>query len=199
MNKKYWYGLIPVTAFMLLMFQQTPAPAQGQSQGNSGESEVQRGFQIAPVTLNLAGKNRALVGLGSYLVNGLMDCTGCHSVNLYLPGGDPFLGQPTAINTTTYLSGGAPFGPFISRNLTPDGHGHPAGLTLDQFRQVMRIGTDFKAIPPHVPSNPGLLQVMPWPAYRHATDQAIDAIYEYLRAIPCIEGGPGTTPNRCVP
>jgi hypothetical protein len=54
------------------------APAQ-QNQGDGGESEIQRGFQIAPVPLNLAGKNRGLVGLGSYFVNGPMDCVGCHS------------------------------------------------------------------------------------------------------------------------
>ena len=30
------------------------------------ESRIQRGFAIAPVHLNLEGKNRALVGLGSF-------------------------------------------------------------------------------------------------------------------------------------
>ena len=33
------------------------------------ESRILRGFEIAPVPLNLEGKNRALVGLGSYIVN----------------------------------------------------------------------------------------------------------------------------------
>jgi hypothetical protein len=33
------------------------------------ESKIQRGFEIAPVHLNLEGKNRSLVGLGSYIVN----------------------------------------------------------------------------------------------------------------------------------
>jgi hypothetical protein len=61
----------------------------------------------------------------------------------------------------------------------------------------MRFGTDFKALEPHVPSNPGLLQVMPWPQYRLADDSWMRAIYEYLKAIPCIEGGPGMPPNRC--
>ena len=43
------------------------------------ESKIQRGFDIAPVPLNLHGKNRALVGLGSYIVNAVGDCNGCHS------------------------------------------------------------------------------------------------------------------------
>jgi len=176
----------------------TKLPAQGQ--GDGGESEILRGFQIAPVPLNLAGKNRSLVGLGSYLVNGPSDCLGCHTVGLYLPGGDPFLGQPARINTATYLAGGAAFGPFISRNLTPDATGRPAGLTLSEFKTVLRSGVDLKALPPHVPSNPGLLQVMPWPAYRYGSDKFIEAIYEYLSAIPCLPGGPVPgSATRCGP
>src|SRR5438067_11900999 len=34
-----------------------------------GDSEVQQGFAIAPVPLNLQRLNRAMVGRGSYLVN----------------------------------------------------------------------------------------------------------------------------------
>ena len=43
------------------------ADNDNQDQGGS-ESQVQRGFQISPpgVKLNLAGKNRDLVGMGSY-------------------------------------------------------------------------------------------------------------------------------------
>jgi len=33
------------------------------------QSKIARGFAIAPVPLNLKKKNRALVGLGSYIVN----------------------------------------------------------------------------------------------------------------------------------
>ena len=35
------------------------------SDGNDDESRIKRGFEIAPVPLNLEGKNPALVGLGS--------------------------------------------------------------------------------------------------------------------------------------
>src|SRR5262250_2001436 len=45
----------------------------------SDASRIRRGFEIAPVPLNLEGKNRALVGLGSYIVNAVADCNGCHS------------------------------------------------------------------------------------------------------------------------
>lgn len=169
-------------------------------QGNEGQSEIQRGYDIAPVPLNLTGKNRSLVGLGSYLVNAAGGCLGCHTgppPGVYLPGGNPFLGQPEVINAARYLGGGNAFGPYISRNLTPDSNGYPGGLTFEQFEQAMRLGTDFKAIPPHVPSNPGLLQVMPWPPHGKATDRDLRAMYEYLSAIPCIEGGPGLPAPRC--
>jgi hypothetical protein len=38
------------------------------------EDKVERGLAIAPVPLNLNGKDRPLVGLGSYIVNGHIDC-----------------------------------------------------------------------------------------------------------------------------
>jgi hypothetical protein len=50
----------------------------------------------------------------------------------------------------------------------------------------MRTGIDVKAIPPA-----DLLQVMPWPVVAKHTDANLQAIYAYLSAIPCIEGGPG--------
>ena len=37
----------------------------------SDAAKIQRGFEIAPVPLNLNGKDRRLVGLGSYIVNGV--------------------------------------------------------------------------------------------------------------------------------
>ena len=75
------------------------------------------------------------------------------------------------------------FGPFTSRNLTPRASdGRPAGLTLEQFIEVMRVGTDFKNRHPQISP---LLQVMPWPVYGKMSDRELQSIYEYLRAIPC--------------
>ena len=151
------------------------------------ESRVKRGFEIAPVPLNLHGKNRALVGLGSYIVNAQGGCNDCHTNPSYAPGGNPFLGQPEQINVQNYLAGGTSFGPFVSRNLTPDANGLPAGLTFAQFVEVMRKGTDFKNLPPPGTS---LLQVMPWPVYGHMIDRDLRAVYEYLSAIPHAEPAP---------
>src|SRR5438128_1959045 len=87
--------------------------------GNDEASEIKRGFAIAPVPLNLEGKNRALVGLGSYIVNAQGDCDGCHSAGPpteFLPGGNPYFGQPEKINPATYLGGGRDFGGFPAPN-----------------------------------------------------------------------------------
>ncbi len=150
-------------------------------------SKVVQGFRIAPVPLNLQGKNRTLVGLGSYLVNAGGGCNDCHTNPSYTDGGNPFLGQPEQVNTTNYLAGGTAFGPFISRNITPDESGKPAGLTLDEFKLVMRTGADLKGLHPQFGP---LLQVMPWPVYGKMTDQDLKAMYEYLRAIPHAEPAP---------
>jgi hypothetical protein len=147
---------------------------------------IVRGFKIAPVHLTLRNRDRSLVGLGSYIVNAQAGCNDCHTNPSYAPGHDPYLGQPKQVNVAGYLAGGREFGPIVSRNITPDEHGLPAGLTLAEFKTVLRTG--------HDPDDPGeLLQVMPWPVFQDMTDQDLRAIYEYLRSIPPLES-PYTEP-----
>jgi len=149
-------------------------------------SRVIRGYQIAPVRLNLRHRNRDLVGLGSYIVNAQAACSDCHTNPPFAAGGDPYLGQPIRINTAGYLAGGREFGPgIVSANITPDDHGLPAGLTFAEFKKVIRTGRD-----PEEPDE--ILQVMPWPFFRNMSDRDLLAIYEYLSAIPHIEGGGGS-------
>jgi len=148
----------------------------------NSENPVKRGYAIVPpgVVLNLAGKNRELVGLGSYVVN-TSGCVDCHSHPTYSPGGDPFRGEPERLNAEEYLSGGRQFGPEItSANITPDTTGKPAGLTRREFIQMMRTG--------HNPKDPpgSIVQVMPWPVYGKKTELELTAMYEYLRAIPSL-------------
>ena len=147
-----------------------------------------RGLEIAPVPLNLEGKSKKLVGKGSYIVNAQAICADCHTNPFFLPGGNPFLGQPEQINTERYLAGGRAFGPVIrSSNLTPDAQGLPAGLTFNQFIETMRTGKDFKNRHPQLSP---LLQTMPWPLYKNMTDDDLEAIYEYLRAVPHADPAP---------
>jgi hypothetical protein len=186
-------------------------------------AKIKQGLLIAPVQLNMQGKDSNLVGYGSYLVNAIGDCNGCHSAGPateFAPGGNPYFSQTTVVNPATYLGGGRDFGAFpdpagpfphiISRNLTPDASGLPVGGdTFDKVLQTIRTGVDpdmrhptcagppdGKCIP--APFNGNLLQIMPWPISRNMTDDDWLAIYTYLSAIPCLEGGPGELPNRCV-
>jgi hypothetical protein len=159
--------------------------------GDSDESRIQRGFDIVPagVSLDLAGKNRALVGMGSYIVNS-SGCNDCHTHPNFAPGGNPYLGQPEMINAPQYLTGGRTFppSPFVSANLTRDATGKPAGLTLEQFISTLRTG--------HNPNDPAgqILQVMPWPTIGKKTDRDLTAIYEYLSAIPSLPDNPNPGP-----
>jgi hypothetical protein len=160
--------------------------------GGDDESRIKRGFEIAPVPLDLEGKNPALVGLGSYIVNAQGACNDCHTYPSYLPEGDPYQGQPTQINAAQYLTGGRQFGPFTSRNLTPNPvTGLPANLTFEQFLEVMHKGTDFDNEHPKISP---LLQVMPWPVYGNMVDRDLRAIYEFLRAIPSLPDNPNPGP-----
>jgi hypothetical protein len=172
--------IIPL-ALLGLGFTLVSASEEKRSGGDPENERIVRGFQIAPVHLTLRNRDRNLVGLGSYIVNAQGGCNDCHTNPPYAPGGDPYKGEPTKINAARYLAGGTPFGPFVvSRNITPDSHGLPAGLTLAEFKSVMRTG--------HDPDDPGdILQVMPWPVYGNMTDNDLRAVYEYLRSIPHID------------
>jgi hypothetical protein len=161
-------------------------------------------------------KNRALVGLRSYIVNAVGDCNGRHSAGPtteFATGGNPyfrspiFTGTKKVTNTATYLAGGRDFGPvgsvphIYSRNLTPNKTGLPeGGRRYEQFVEIMRHGTDLDHIHPNctAPDTPAncflpqfngdLLQVMRWPSFQNMTDHQLQAIYEYLSAIPCNPG-----------
>ena len=180
------------------------------------EARIRRGLAIAPVPLQFEEKDKNLVGLGSYFVNAVVDCNGCHSAGpatyYIVPTGNPYFLSPPftgkiKINPATYLAGGRDFGPvgsvphLYSRNLTPDKTGLPeGGHTFEEFLQIMRQGTDFDHVHPNCtspgtpancfepPFNGDVLQVMPWPTLKNISDHDLRAIYEYLKAIPCNPG-----------
>jgi hypothetical protein len=178
-----WAGKLMLAAAVMGILAIIPRAtvARDQNEKDGDESKIQQGFAIAPVPLDLRGKNRSLVGLGSYIVN-TGGCNDCHTVPAYAPGHDPFAGESPQINVATYLGGGDHFGPFVSRNITPDANGLPAGLTRDQFITALRTGID---------KDGEILQVMPWPVFGLKTDRDLNAIYEYLTSIPSLPG-PGS-------
>ena len=221
--RRSFLAALVITAISLLAAL-GPAYRALAADSDDDEARVRAGFQIAPVPLNLAGKNRVLVGLGSYLVNGASGCWDCHSAGpetTYAPGGNPYFkgNPPKVINQDTYLAGGRNFGSLlpgtpeiVSRNLTPDRTGRPVGgLSFAQFKHILRTGEDRDHVHPNCsatvttncfpafqPFNGDLLQIMPWPAYQDLRERDLRAIYEYLSAVPCIAGPPtGVLHNDC--
>ena len=239
----------PVAAFAaILITGMVSNPPHLRAQDSNEALLIQKGLTIAPVPLNTSGKDQNLVGLGSYLVNAVGDCNGCHTAGGppnfdFAAGRNPYFGQPKMIDPAIYLSGGRNFGPvgtptgpsgyggpaIIARNLTPNYAGlAEGGHTLSQFKQIMKTGIDFDHIHPTctaaqltaieggatpvcIPTGAGnrpegiLLQVMPWPTFQNMSDHDLDAIYEYLSSIPCIDnttsmppaGAPNELRNQC--
>lgn len=156
--------------------------------------DAAQGQRISPVPLTVKGrgKGRNLAYLGSYLVNAHGGCNDCHTcpsykgINPYKVGGDALgaVDTPGPVNAANYLAGGTPFlnATIQSANLTPDSSGLPGGMTFDAFKNAMQNG--------QAAHNPGhIIQVMPWPTYRHMYDNDLVAIYQYLSAIPPAQPG----------
>lgn len=128
----------------------------------------------------------------------------------YLGGGANFGTGGILINTPAGVTPG-----FYPRNLTPGCDINAplpctnplpeGGNTLAQFTAILRTGHDVDSAHPNCPAvgaegcinvpaiNGSVLQIMPWPTFANMSDNDIAAIYEYLRAIPCIshKGDPG--------
>ncbi|HEX8712387.1 MAG TPA: hypothetical protein VF730_10975 [Terracidiphilus sp.] len=222
MSRKLWFQIAGAIVLCAAGILAVSIPLSSHAVAQTGlDSRVILGLNAAPFPLHMAGKNVALVGLGSYYVNVVGDCDGCHSAGPpteYAPGGNPYFNQPKVVNPKTYLGGGRNFGPMIpnsapiiSRNLTPDASGLPiGGDSLDQFINTIRTGIDPDHLHPPctagivnancipAPFDGNLLQVMPWPNLRNLSDYDLSAIYEYLSTIPCVQGNdPRDTQNRC--
>lgn len=156
-----------------------------QSRINIGKSIIAAKPKVLPIKLNLEGKTAADVYKGSYIVNAQAGCANCHSCPTYAANHKPYKGQVKQFNAPTYLAGGVQIKGIVSPNLTPDTNGRPAGLTLTEFKELLRTGHD-----PEVPGH--ILQVMPWPIFGMMSDNDLNAIYAYLTSIPKAET-PATT------
>jgi mono/diheme cytochrome c family protein len=138
----------------------------------------------------------ARVQRGEYLVK-IMGCNDCHTPWKMGPQGpepdmDRFLsGHPEQIGplpmvkaaepyiassfaTNTAYSG--PWGVSYAFNLTPEQNTGLGIWTEEMFVQTIRTGRHMGVSRPINPP-------MPWPAYRHATDDDLKAVYAYLRTI----------------
>ena len=180
--------MLPVAAFVVIfvagMLVTSPRGLAQSAGANFDQARVEKGLDIAPVKLTYPKEYRNLVGFGSWLVNAVADCNGCHNGGTppnfnYVAGNNPYFSQKTKVDSTVYLSGGQDFGQvtvdpvmflpigphIISRNLTPDYTGRAeGGNTFEQFLQIIRHGTDLDGLHPPcstAPSNPNCLLAIP--------------------------------------
>jgi hypothetical protein len=170
------------------------AAGEAGAQGPAGEAGApgaslvisdmaKQGLSISPVPINLTGLTSSkleMVGNGSYLVNALGDCAGCHGgAPAFLGGGCavPDAGPPTC----TGITFAEPAFTVTSRNLTTD-PGTGMVLTEDQFVSTMRTGADFHSGTGSGPTETML--VMPWLVDRWMSLYDLQSIYAYLQVIP---------------
>jgi len=105
------------------------------AQAEDGEqSRIRIGFEVAPVPLNMAGKDPALVGLASYYVNVLDHCNTCHSAGPateLAKGGNPYFktNGGAVVNPATYPGHRFPE-PDARQNRTARGRAHVRGVSL---------------------------------------------------------------------
>jgi mono/diheme cytochrome c family protein len=147
-------------------------PLGGASEENLGLRLVPAGIELDLSELSAAEED--LVKRGSYLVNGIGGCVGCHSSDAgYMAGGNEFrlsfLPADAGGNTSV-----------LARNLTPD---PDTGMQLDadEFIEAMRTGLD---VHDSEGGTPQRLMFMAIQAYRFIKEDDLRAIYSYLRRIP---------------
>jgi hypothetical protein len=157
------------------------------------QERIVKGLENSPVTLNLAAKDKDLVGMGSYLVNA-SNCATCHSCPTY----DHRAKSGGILNAANYLAGGVPFAESgyktpASTNITPDEKGLPGGLTLQQFKVALTQQSHIMTSPDlGPPSSSGpYSSPMPRALYSNFVESDVRAIYAYLRAVP------RATPGSC--
>jgi hypothetical protein len=168
--------VLAACAFLVVLNDRSNAQSR-ESASDDEATRIRIGFAVAPVPLRLKNTDPNLVGLGSYIVNTQAFCNDCHTSPPWANGHDPTQGQsPAQMNAATYLAGGTVFLPglIISRNITPDEHGLPAGLTFAQFVHTLKTGIDPDNFHPQIGP---LLQVMPWPYFRNMSPHDLAAIY----------------------
>ena len=93
----------------------------------------------------------------------------------------PWLTAVAATNTAW----AGPWGVSFTANLTPDADTGIGTWTRQNFIDTIRNGR-------HMGAGRPLLPPMPFPMYKHMTDEDLGAIYAYLRTIPAL-------PNRVPP
>ena len=183
-------------ALAVIMGMLLSSPRGRAQAGGDDNWRIQQGFAIAPVPLNLNGKDPSLVGLGSYLVNAIGDCNGCHTAGgppnfNYLANHNPYflLQGPTKTDPSTYLAGGSDFGPAVPAGVysgvpyPPKGYGSYVGPDI-----VSRnLTPDKTGLPEGGHTLPQFMQIL-------RTGVDMDHLHP-----TCTTSSPSPSPANCIP
>src|SRR5215831_4812708 len=140
-------AVVTAPALIWTFFGYRPVRAANDTNGSQDEKQmIQAGLTEASnlgIKLTITNQDPDLVGLGSYIVNITSGCNICHSPVLittsFTTNGNPYLLPPVfsgrkQADPRFYMGGDQNFGPpapgfasIISRNLTPNKTGQPAG------------------------------------------------------------------------
>lgn len=102
-----------------------------------------------------------------------------HPADIELPPPPAPVGPWIASFTATSTGWSGPWGISYTANITPDDETGIGKWTYENFRDTIRNGR-------HMGRGRPLLPPMPWPMYRHMTDEDLGAIFAYLRTVPAI-------------
>ena len=178
--------LIPLAVVVLAVFLLGSSPQVSKQGGaRSGKSQ------------------RALIERGKHLVT-ISACNDCHSPKIFTkegpipdtarllsghPASEPLPEVPTAIfgpdkwgavTNNHFTAWAGPWGVSFTRNLTPDTATGLGSWTEEMFIKAIRTGK-------HMGEGRDVLPPMPWPEYRHYTNDDFHAVWAYLRSLKPIE------------
>lgn len=102
-----------------------------------------------------------------------------HPADMELPPPPAPVGPWVASFTATNTGWSGPWGISYSANITPDDETGIGKWTFENFRDTIRNGR-------HMGRGRQLLPPMPWPMFRHMTDEDLAAIFAYLQTVPAV-------------
>ncbi len=128
-----------------------------------------------PAAMETVELTPARIERGRYLVEGALDCFGCHTQRDWSRYGGPAQGPQGAGGVCLGEESGLP-GTVCASNITPDVETGLGGWTNGEVLRAIREGVD--------KDGHALVPFMPYPSFRSLSDEDGQAIVAYLRTLP---------------
>lgn len=135
------------------------------------------GPKARPLTSRTFERTPERLSRGQYLVENL-GCFDCHGEHDWTKHDSPLIEGTKGVGPSDFRLAGLP-GRVVPPNITPDAETGAGNWSDDQLSRAIRegIGHDGRALFPF----------MPYPAFRHISDEDLASVIVYLRAIPPVK------------